>query len=575
MTHPIRRRSFLALALGTVALPLVQACSQAPAAPKTEAQKPAATDAKPAAPAQAAKPAEAAKPTDAAKPAADAKPAAEAIKRGGQLVQSINWTYPTMDPHLTSIGYLVGTGPGALYNNLVRLELVDAKTWEHKVVGDLAESWEQPDPQTLVFKLKQGVKFHDGSDLTADVVAWNFLRARDHEKSQRKTSLAQLEAVEAPDKLTVRMKLKAPNAAFLRNIAYISAGAAPIISRAAWEKGGDEQAARQPVGTGPFKFKQYITDDRLILEKNPDYFVNGADGKPLPYLDGFVGRYVPDPSVALVDLQAGSLHLLEWVLTKDVATIKSNSNLALDELPWAGQAYFLVGYNTEAPPFNDVRVRQAASMAIDRDGMAKALGFGVGVPHFYDEWAPGSLGYDDSIPKNAYDPAKAKELLTAAGFPNGIEIELKVIAREPENTIGEFAQQMWSRSGIKTKLTSMERLAWIDEVRAKKFQVCFWRGSLTTSVDPDTKAVSLKCGAPGNWSQFCDPDLDRLMDQGVQTLDPKQRNEIYKKALTLIQEKAYRATGIAMPLLMGRRKELMGVTYNQQMPNLDRAWLNK
>jgi len=152
---------------------------------------------------------------------------------------------------------------------------------------------------------------------------------------------------------------------------------------------------------------------------------------------------------------------------------------------------------------------------------------------------------------------------------------LKVIAREPENTIGEFAQQMWAKAGFQTKLVSMERLAWIDEVRAKKFQACFWRGSLTTSVDPDTKSVSLKCGAPGNWSQFCDPELDRLMDQGAQTLDTKQRHDIYKQALTLIQEKAYLATGIAMPLLMARRKELMGLTYNQQMPNLDRVWLNK
>jgi len=569
MTYRISRRSVLVLGVGTAAVQLLQACAPAPATPKTEAPK-TADAAKPAATVSASQPAAGA--TSVEKPTAAG---AESVKRGGQLVQSINWTYPTMDPHLTSIAYLVGTGPGALYNNLVRLELIDPKTWEHKVVGDLAESWEQPDPKTLVFKLKQGVKFHDGSDLTGDVVAWNYIRARDHEKSQRKTALVALDTVDAPDKYTVRMQLKTPNAAFLRNLAYVSAGASPIISKAAWEKGGDDQAARQPVGTGPFKFKQWITDDRLILEKNPDYFVNGVDGKPLPYLNEFVGRYVPDPSVALVDLQAGSLHLLEWVLTKDVATIKANASLALDTLPWAGQAYFFVGFNTEAEPFNDVRVRQAAAMAIDRDGMTKALGFGVGKPHFYDEWAVGSLGYDDTIVKNAYDPAKVKELLTAAGHPNGVTVELKVIAREPENTIGEFAQQMWAKVGIQTKLVSMERLAWIDEVRAKKFHACFWRGSLTSSVDPDTLTTHLKCGAPGNWSQFCDKNLDTLLDQGVQTLDPQKRHEIYKQALTLIQEKAYLASGISMPLLMGRRKELMGITYNQIMPNLDRAWLNK
>src|SRR5207248_11112534 len=118
------------------AAPAATAAPQAPAAAPTVAAKPAA-DAKPAAE---------------TKPAADAKPDGQAIKRGGQLVESINWTYPTMDPHLTSIAYLVGTGPGALYNNLVRLELVDPKTLEHKVVGDLAESWEQTDPPTLIIK---------------------------------------------------------------------------------------------------------------------------------------------------------------------------------------------------------------------------------------------------------------------------------------------------------------------------------------------------------------------------------------------------------------------------------------
>src|SRR5688572_5547750 len=131
--YPIRRRAFLVLALGAAALPLAQACSQPPAASKPDAQKPA-TEVKPPAPAATTAPQAAPAPTVVAKPAADTKPAAEAkpaekpaaeaVKRGGQLVQSINWTYPTMDPHLTSISYLIGTGPGALYNNLVRLELV-------------------------------------------------------------------------------------------------------------------------------------------------------------------------------------------------------------------------------------------------------------------------------------------------------------------------------------------------------------------------------------------------------------------------------------------------------------------
>ncbi|HEY8476236.1 MAG TPA: ABC transporter substrate-binding protein, partial [Chloroflexota bacterium] len=181
MAQTVSRRRFLFLSLAIAAVPLAQAC--APQAP---------TPTQPAKPPEGAKPAPtsgpaataATQPTPGAKPAvqATAKPA-EAIKRGGTVVQAINWTYPTMDPHLTTIHYNVGYE--AMYNGLVRFELVDPKTWEHKVVGDLAESWEQPDAKTVVFHLKKGVTFHDGSDFDATVAAWNFDRARTHAKSQK------------------------------------------------------------------------------------------------------------------------------------------------------------------------------------------------------------------------------------------------------------------------------------------------------------------------------------------------------------------------------------------------------
>jgi len=575
MVVPVSRRSFLLLTLGVAAVPLAQACApQAPAAKPVEPAKPAPTLGP--APTTAPQPTSAAKPAADAKPTAEAKPAAKpeaAVKRGGQLVQAINWTYPTMDPHLTSIQYMVGYQ--GLYNGLVRFELIDPKTWEHKVVGDLAESWEQPDAQTAVFKLKRGITFHDGSEFDAEVAAWNFTRARDHEKSQRKDALRVIESAEAVDKQTLRLRLKTPYSPLLRSMAYVTGAHVPMMSKVHLDKVGEEAFARNPSGTGPFKLKQWISDDRVIMEKNPSYHEMGADGKALPYLDEFVGRFVPDPTVSLVDLQTGNLQILEWIPTKDVATIKANPNLQVQEMPWAGQTYFMVGFNSEAPPFNDVRVRQAAAAAIDRDSMAKALGFGVGTPHFYPDWAVGSPGYDESIPKNEFNPERVKELLTQAGFPNGIDIELKVIAREPENTIGEFAQQMWSAQGIRTKLVSMERLAWIDEVRAKKFQACFWRGTLATSVDPELLALRVKCGGSANWAQWCDKDVDRLMDEGASTLDTAKRDDIYKQVLRTIQERAYLGSGIAVPLLTAYRKEVQGMTFNYQVPNLERIWLDK
>ena len=498
---------------------------------------------------------------------------AQAIKRGGQLVASKQWTYASLDPHLTSEPEMAGYD--ALFNTLVRFELVDPKTWEHKLVGDLAESWQQPDPKTIVFKLRKGVTFHDGSEFDAAVAKWNLERQRDHPKAQLiKVPLANVGAVETPDKYTLRLKLKSDSPSLIRLLAFAWGAKLRMASKAAMEKLGDEGFARNPVGTGPFKFKQWVTDDRLILERNPNYFEMGADGKSLPYLDGLVFRYIPDPTVALVDMRAGSLHVLEWILTKDVATIKGDSNLAIWEMPWAGQIYFFGGYNIDAPPFNDVRVRQAANYGIDREGMAKALGYGVGFPYYYPQWGPAALGWDETILKYPYNPAKVKELLTAAGYPDGVSIELKVISREPELTIGEFVQQMWTAVGIKTKMVSQERLSWIDAMRAKKFQACFWRGNLAQpSVESDSLITSFTCGSPSNWAQWCDRDVDRLMKEAGAAMDPKKRHTIYREVFQLIQEKAYLFTGIAMPLMTSYRKEVQGLTFDFQSPTFHRAWL--
>jgi peptide/nickel transport system substrate-binding protein len=476
-----------------------------------------------------------------------------------------------MDPHL-------GTLPQHIiyenvYDGLLALELTDAKTWEHKVTGVLAESWEQKDSKTLVFKLRTGVKFHDGSDFDAETASWNILRARDHPKSQLKASLAAIDTVTAVDKSTLEIKTKTDNAALLRTLAFTNGGLVRMVSKVAFDKNGEEWLQRNPVGTGAFKFKQWITDDRVTLERNPEYFVMGLDGKTLPYLDGLVLRYIPDPSVSTIDMRAGSIQFLEWVAFKDVETIRQDSNLAMTELPWAGQIYFMVAYNTETPPFNDVRVRQAANYAIDRVTMHKLLGFGVGQPYDYPYWTPGTLGHDDNIRKYTYNPAKAKELLKEAGYPDGVTIELKVIAREPENTIGEYVQQMWSEGGIKTRLVSQERLSWIDAVRAKNFQSCFWRGALWAQVDPELARTLITTGGPTNWSQFSDKDVDRLLDEGLATLDPKKRADIYRQMWEILQERAYAGTGFLAPVVNAYRKDIQGLTFNFMVPNMTRVWL--
>jgi dipeptide transport system substrate-binding protein len=176
--------------------------------------------------------------------------------------------------------------------------------------------------------------------------------------------------------------------------------------------------------------------------------------------------------------------------------------------------------------------------------------------------------------KYPYNPAKVKELLKAAGAPDGISIELKVIAREPENTIGEFVQQMWTEVGIKTKLVAMERLSWIDAVRGMNFDTCFWRGGFSfTTGDPDTETARIACGAPSNWAQWCDADVDKMMQQGAAVIDPKKRHLAYREALRIMQERAYLYSGIAVPFLNMSRKEVQGLTHSFSQPVVKSAWL--
>lgn len=494
-----------------------------------------------------------------------------AIRRGGTIVAARQFPVPTLDPHLSNDAAVPVLE--SIYNSLVRFELVNPKTWEHKVVGDLAESWEQPDPRTYIFKLKQGVTFHDGSEFTAVVAAWNMLRLRDHPKSQKKTQLQVVESVEAVGRSTLRVRLKEPNAAFLQNLAFVYGAPIQMVSKAAMEKLGEDGFARAPVGTGAFKFKQWITDDRVILQRNPDYFEKGADGKPLPYLDGAVFRYIPDPAVALVDMRFGSMHVLENLPAKDVPVVKANPSLDIAEMPWAGLAYFLVGFNTNTVPFKDVRVRQAALHGIDREGMAKALGYGVGVPHYYPKFMSGAIGYDEGVKKYEYNPAKVKELLRDAGYPDGISIDLKVISREPDNTIGEFAQQMWTAVGIRTKLVSLERLTWINAMRAKDFEASFWRGTFLSVVDPEILKSRVMCGGDNNWGQWCDPEIDRLMLEGGAISDTRKRHETYRQVLRLMQERAYLGSGIRMPLVTAYRKTVQGLKFNYQVPEFRTCWL--
>lgn len=514
-------------------------------------------------------------PTAAEKAAAPTATPATKIKRGGTVVNAYQWTYPTMDPQLSTASEPPGTL--MLFNYLVRHVVVDNQTGRSEVKPELAESWEIVDPKTIVMKLRKGVKFQDGSDWNAEVAKWNLDRIRTHPKSAGKVQVESIDNVEVVDGSTIKIHLKQPSAAILALLSRSAGGVTKaMISKAAIDKNGDDYFANNPVGSGPMKFTRWVRDDRLELERWDGYWEMGEDGKPLPYIDKFVDRFIQDASVTQVELKAGSVSMTYNVEGKDIAAIKANPDLVYQELPWTGPIYLTLGFNGQKGPFFDnLKLRQAALTAIDRQSMGNTLGFGIGKPWYYPAWGPGTPGYDPSVPKYEYNLDKSKQLLTEAGYPNGIDIGLMVISRSEEIRISEILKSMWDKANIRTTLETWERLAWIDKSRNGNFDVSFWRGNMT--LEPDALSNSYVCGAAGNWNNWCSKQMEACLAEGRAEYDVKKRNDIYKRCLTIQQEEAYMGSGFTMPGNIVYRKEVKGVEPQWGTPLFypGHIWLDK
>ena len=212
------------------------------------------------------------------------------IKRGGRIFEASVLAIPTWDVHLANT---VVAGHVVCFENLLRYELVDEQAAKFELRPGLAEKWEQPDPQTIILTLRKGVTFHDGSDLNADAVKWNLERIAKDPMSNSRAQFTAFDSVEVLDASSVRIKLKTPSASFLYLISSGGGQTKGMMSKVHFEKVGATEFGRNPSGTGPFRLKTWSQDDRAVMEPFKDYWDKGMDGKPLPYADEFVARYIP------------------------------------------------------------------------------------------------------------------------------------------------------------------------------------------------------------------------------------------------------------------------------------------
>jgi peptide/nickel transport system substrate-binding protein len=506
---PLTRRHFTALAAASATAALVAACGGGTSTPTAAPAPGGAAQAS----AAATKP-----PTTASSgPAtvAGAAPSAAAAgqpAKGGTLVYARNIDAKTLDPHFSAqfserhMLYLI-------YNTLVAYDK------DFNIVPDLAASWEIGDGgKSITFKLRPNVKFHDGTDCDAAAVKWNYDRILDEKINAPVRSSLQppLKSVEVVDKTTVRFNLDQP---WRPLIAALGDRPGFIVSPAAVQKYGQDYG-RNPVGTGPYKFVEWVADSRIVVQRFDGYWDQGK-----PYLDKIEMRHVPDSQVQLTQIRTGEAQVIDAIDPSLVDTIRSASGVAVEE--YKGGRYYGTQMHPDKPPFDNAELRLALAYATDRAEIQKVIYNGTG------RLATHPLGvgwaYDASLDSKGipFDLAQAKEHLTKSGAAGQSFTYTASSSRMPQ-TIAQVLQAQYQKLGITITIETVNPADAFALVKSGKTN---WTDTnFAPRADPDG-LLRILWYSKGfqNSTGFNDPEVDKLLDQAAGLYDTKQAAPLYSQ----------------------------------------------
>ena len=396
------------------------------------------------------------------------------------------------------------------------------------VAPGLAERWEVPDPLTFIFHLHRGVRFHDGRTLTARDVKWTFDSLLSGKiRSPRAAAYRFVDHIDAPDDYAVIFHLKEPDTPLLWNL---STGAVGIVP---WGSGSEISA--HPIGSGPFRFVSAETDKEVVVERNDDYW--GEKAK-LPRVRFAV---VPDATTRALELRKGSADATINALTPDtVLTLEREPTLAVERAPGTVLAY--LGFNLREPILKNVQVRQAIAYALDRQPMIEYLWRGQAKPA-RSILPPQSWAYNGEVRQYNHDPARARALLDAAGYPamNGVRFHIAMKTSTDENTrlMVAVMQQQLREVGIALDIRSFEFGTFFADVTHGAFQLygLRWIGG---NEDPDIFEYafhSAKFPPNGaNRGYYSNSRVDALIDAARRAVDPGARKLIYGEVQNILAE---------------------------------------
>jgi ABC-type transport system substrate-binding protein len=454
---------------------------------------------------------------------------AGAQKTGGTLTIAQGVDAVTLDSHL------VVDAPTFTVTSHI-FETLFEYTPDGKIVPHLAESYTvSTDNLVWTLKLRKGVKFHDGTALDAEAVKYNLDRVLNPEtKSTYRFLISRITKLEVVDASTLRLTTDKP---FAPMLAHLTHGAIAIQSPAAMQKHGKDYI-NFPTGTGPFKLKEWVRGDRLVLSRNPDYWGNK------PFVNEVVFKPVPEGGARVALIETGAAHAIVRVPPRDAPRLAGSRDVEVVNTPSVRTIY--IAFNVLKPPFTDVRVRQALNHAVNKQAVVQHILAGVGRPSDAPI-SPGIFGYRP-ISAYEYDVAKAKKLLGEAGHPNGFKTELYCPTGRYLNDIQvcEAVQAQLREVGVDAAIKTMEWAAYLEITKKgpeESVVPMFMLGWGTVTGDADYGLYALfhssqwtPAGQARNF--YKNPKVDELLDRGRNVANPAAREAAYKEAMELIMKDA-------------------------------------
>ncbi len=473
---------------------------------------------------------------------------AQTPAKGGTLVVAIRESVLSLDPanHRSRV---TETVLRALFDGLV------TRTPDGRIVPELAESWTRPAPDTFEFALRPGVVFHNGDPLTAEDVKASLERvAMDNrmegKTSPRKSLLPGIAEITAPSARTVRIRLRqpVPEAVLLSGLVHNQ-----IVSRRSLEEAAAGGAERALAGAGPFTLVSARLDQQVVVERFDRYYGGAPEMPPAApaFLDRVVFRVSPELATAIAALKTGQVHVVQNVPVTNLRDLKADPNIQVRSYDGTRTTWFAM--NVTRPPLDKVEVRRALNHALDVESIiakvldGQAVRMNGPVPAF-------SQFYDPSIEPYRYDPARARALLAQAGVASGFRLTIDAIAAFRD--VAEVAAQQFRDVGVEANVRVWEAAALRDAALKGERQMVLWDWGNSFRHPVDLLDAVLKTKGRGNYANYGNPEVDRLLDEGSRATDPKAAAEAYAKAQRIIWSDAPWVFGWVPNEIEAARKEV-------------------